>query len=266
MMKKTCIFAIMFSMVMTITCFAGEWKQDSSGWKYQKDDGVYACSSWQMIDSQWYYFNHSGYMATNTLTPDGYWLDENGLMREDERIYGTAVFNPTSYEIKGDKIEIIGNLCDTGYASQDYINSLKIGDYVMRPALYSNRVSEFTMQSRITEIKISDGLKTVATEVTFSDKLGDYTETYWMNSQFMNMIPSEGMDGPRYRVVKKDIKLIADANTSFIPGEYKVCNSMKEFLNQWVSTEYPNEWAVLEVIMEGSHIEKAVDRNANYAG
>lgn len=54
------------------------WKQDNTGWWYQNADGSYPKSVWQQIDSKYYYFNESGYMLSNTTTPDGYQVDESG--------------------------------------------------------------------------------------------------------------------------------------------------------------------------------------------
>lgn len=65
---------------MCMTTFAGEWKQDATGWWYQNDDGGYPVSTWQEIDGKQYYFNENGYLLTNTITPDGQQVDENGAL------------------------------------------------------------------------------------------------------------------------------------------------------------------------------------------
>ena len=74
----------------------GSWQSNSTGWWYQNADGSYPANEWQQINGSWYYFNESGYMVasmwignyylgengsmlTNTTTPDGYVVDENGL-------------------------------------------------------------------------------------------------------------------------------------------------------------------------------------------
>lgn len=71
------------------------WVQDSTGWRYQNTDGSYLTNIWKEIGGAWYYFEGNGYMAankwignyyvgsngamlTNTTTPDGYKVDENG--------------------------------------------------------------------------------------------------------------------------------------------------------------------------------------------
>ena len=64
--------------------YAGEWRQDETGFWYQEDDGSYPINSWKWIDgngdgiAECYFFDRSGYLAVNTTTPDGYTVDENG--------------------------------------------------------------------------------------------------------------------------------------------------------------------------------------------
>ena len=56
------------------------WKQNGDTWRYLKKNGSYAASTWiQDSDGKWYYFNLGGRMVTNTTTPDGYYVDENGV-------------------------------------------------------------------------------------------------------------------------------------------------------------------------------------------
>lgn len=69
--------------VMTVlfagTAFAGEWKRDNVGWWYQNDDGSYQQNRWlQDTDGKYYYFNESGYMLSDTTTPDGYQVGTDG--------------------------------------------------------------------------------------------------------------------------------------------------------------------------------------------
>lgn len=87
-MKKVKLLfaAVVLSITMSFSAFAGQWNQDAKGWWYQNDDGTYPVSSWQWIDgnadgvSECYYFNESGYCLTNTTTPDGKTVDANGAL------------------------------------------------------------------------------------------------------------------------------------------------------------------------------------------
>ncbi len=59
----------------------GSWKSDSNGWWYEDTLGWYAVSSWQKIDSIWYYFGNDGYLVTNQYV-DGYWVNADGAWAE----------------------------------------------------------------------------------------------------------------------------------------------------------------------------------------
>lgn len=73
------------------------WKQTGSGWMYYEND-VQLKNAWRMLDGSWryfgetgalvfgeqsiggktYYFDTAGRLYTNTVTPGGYQVDENG--------------------------------------------------------------------------------------------------------------------------------------------------------------------------------------------
>lgn len=72
------ITTIALSTIMSVTALAGEWKQDSKGWWYQNNDESYPVNCWQEINGKQYYFNDSGYLLTNTTTPDGKQVNSNG--------------------------------------------------------------------------------------------------------------------------------------------------------------------------------------------
>lgn len=79
-MRKTKVLVTTMALMvsMSITAFAGEWKQDAIGWWYQNDDGSYPINGWQTIDGKDYYFDENGYMLTDTVTPDGFSVDSSG--------------------------------------------------------------------------------------------------------------------------------------------------------------------------------------------
>lgn len=76
--------AVCLTVASTSTAFAGQWKADRTGWWYQNDDGTFPANRWQWIDgdqdgvAECYYFNRSGYLFWNTMTPDGYQVNSNG--------------------------------------------------------------------------------------------------------------------------------------------------------------------------------------------
>jgi len=77
---KLIITTAIFSVVMSTAVFAGEWKQDTNGWWYQNDNGSYPVNCWQDINGKQYYFNESGYILTNTTTPDGKQVGADGAI------------------------------------------------------------------------------------------------------------------------------------------------------------------------------------------
>ncbi|MCR5226676.1 MAG: InlB B-repeat-containing protein [Eubacterium sp.] len=71
-----------------------EWKCNSTGWWVEDTTGWYPVSQWQKIDGIWYYFNSSGYMASNEYY-DGYWLNSDGSCAE--QYYLTWKCNSTGW-------------------------------------------------------------------------------------------------------------------------------------------------------------------------
>ncbi|GEM_PF-6323505 len=64
--------------------YAGQWKQDENGWRYQNDAGNYQTGWYQDADGRWYYFDEqTTYMLTNTKTPDGYNLGSDGAWQQE---------------------------------------------------------------------------------------------------------------------------------------------------------------------------------------
>lgn len=72
--------ALVFTL--PLVSMAGEWKKDGNGWWYQNNDGSWPSNGWQYIDGKYYYFNGSGYMLANTITPDGYQVGADGAYIE----------------------------------------------------------------------------------------------------------------------------------------------------------------------------------------
>lgn len=81
---------------------SGQWIETENGSWYQNPDGTWPASGWQQIDGSWYFFNAQGYrqtgwvlwnnqqyycdsdgkMLADTTTPDGYYVDANGVWKE----------------------------------------------------------------------------------------------------------------------------------------------------------------------------------------
>lgn len=87
LLMGTIIVGITF--IMEMNAFANQWVLDTNGWWYDTGNGTYPSKCWQWIDgngdgkAECYYFNESGYCLLNTVTPDGYLVDETGAWTVD---------------------------------------------------------------------------------------------------------------------------------------------------------------------------------------
>lgn len=100
------LIACSIFMNNSMFCIAGEYHQPVSdtnqdkrsgeniGWKfinnswYFYDENGFIQTGWICSDSNvWYYLSDSGEMLVNTVTPDGYTVDENGAWVPDAKTY-----------------------------------------------------------------------------------------------------------------------------------------------------------------------------------
>lgn len=107
------ILSILFTLLFCSTIFAGEWKNDEHGTRYLRDDGTYATGWYQDIDGIWYFMDiDTGYLLKNTITPDGYHVNESGAWIQEEimankeinydnvaEINITTLVNPLGYTV-----------------------------------------------------------------------------------------------------------------------------------------------------------------------
>lgn len=54
------------------------WITYQTCWYYMQDNGAMK-TGWQKVNGRWYYLEPDGKMAADTITPDGYRLDRNGI-------------------------------------------------------------------------------------------------------------------------------------------------------------------------------------------
>lgn len=87
--KQIGIFVSVWIMSMAATVPAGAalpsenreapvWKRNEQGWWVENPDGSYYTNIWYPSNGLWYYLGADGYMLTNTITPDGYPVGEDG--------------------------------------------------------------------------------------------------------------------------------------------------------------------------------------------
>ncbi len=103
-MKKLLVLLIatVFAISSTIVSFAGEWKQDNVGWYYQNDDGSYVKNDWLTLGDERYHFDTNGYMQTGLIEVNGikHYFNNDGQM----------MFNGDTPE--GYRIDIDGRVID----------------------------------------------------------------------------------------------------------------------------------------------------------
>lgn len=132
----TVMCGLAIAIAAAVTSYAGEWKADNGGWWYQNDDGSYAVSGWQWIDgnkdgiAESYYFNEKGYILSSCMTPDGYYVNEDGAWAAN----GTV----QTKNIGGEAVSFDRALVDQTFyingtgeeAMQIYFNITQSGDIV----------------------------------------------------------------------------------------------------------------------------------------
>jgi len=102
-MKKKLLSLVMAGvmvMSMSVSAFAGSWEQTNSGWRYQNSDGTYKQNTWAWLDenmdgiAECYCFDYKGYMYSDTVTPDGYYVNSEGAWTEHGKVMTKASYIP----------------------------------------------------------------------------------------------------------------------------------------------------------------------------
>ena len=86
--KLIALSALTLSLIMVVPVFADNpvgWQKNETGWWYGTNatGTTWYHDGWQWIDdgnnlAHCYYFDANGYILTNTTTPDGYTVNEDG--------------------------------------------------------------------------------------------------------------------------------------------------------------------------------------------
>jgi len=94
-MKNSLYLLIVFFILaeaMSVNVYAGEWKREPRGWRWENDDGSSPVSSWQWLDGngdrvyEYYYFDQDGYMVTDAEVSDGSHLNQDGAWVVDGEV------------------------------------------------------------------------------------------------------------------------------------------------------------------------------------
>lgn len=101
--RKSATRILLATIVLTagisLSAYAAEWKQDTTGWQYEQDGGGYA-TGWNWIDGKCYYFADNGYMLANTEV-DGYTLNADGQWTVDGIVQIQGAGAETGYNENG---------------------------------------------------------------------------------------------------------------------------------------------------------------------
>lgn len=86
-MKRKNLLILIVSVVLTLGAgvfsawAATGWEQLNGSWIYYDSSGSKVTDQWKKgADDKWRYLNSAGYMAVNSWTSDGYYVDSNGIM------------------------------------------------------------------------------------------------------------------------------------------------------------------------------------------
>lgn len=104
-MKRKSLLILVISAVLTLgtgiftTWAATGWEQTNGSWVYYDSYGSKVTDQWKKgADDKWRYLNNAGYMAVNSWTSDGYYVDSNGIMVENKWLKLGANYNGTTNE------------------------------------------------------------------------------------------------------------------------------------------------------------------------
>ena len=102
------------------------WQQDTTGWKWQNEDGTYITNGWKYLDgnndgwAEWYYFQDNGYILTNT-TYMGSEFNGDGAYVKDGVVQRIRVIRPADVEQAVKAMDIKLN---TDFIKQEYVDLL----------------------------------------------------------------------------------------------------------------------------------------------
>ena len=82
---------------------AGEWVKEGSKWWYRNRDGSYTTENWQYIDNKWHYFDSQGYMVTGWVN----WKDHSYYCGKDGAMWASC-WTPDGYYVDGDGMWVSG--------------------------------------------------------------------------------------------------------------------------------------------------------------
>lgn len=81
----------------SVTTASEGWEESGENWKYRMTDGSYVTNAWkQTADGKWYYFDESSLMMKDAVTPDGHYVDADGVWVENTNASSEGSLNEGS--------------------------------------------------------------------------------------------------------------------------------------------------------------------------
>ena len=110
---------------MAGTAFAGQWQQDSIGWKWQENDGSFTTNRGRWLDgnvdgvAEYYMFDETGHCYINTTTPNFVTVNENGAWVDNGVVHTATVYGQTPYDKNVNKsVMTLLNKTNDGYSTK----------------------------------------------------------------------------------------------------------------------------------------------------
>lgn len=140
--KLTFILSFIISIFMGSNVYAGQWESDRFGWSYYDDNNNFMQESWKKINNCWYHFNEDGYIQKGWFNDNGKWYylsEENGIMLSDSitpdgyYVDSTGVWNANvSYRPSSEKAPIYSYLPqmeeNNGYYKNIFLNNYWVNE------------------------------------------------------------------------------------------------------------------------------------------
>ena len=131
-MKKMAmrVLPVILCMAAAGPAYGAQWRtgaeENAGRWWYDKEDGTFARSGWQWIDgdgdgiSQCYYFDENGWMAADTVTPDGYTVNADGAWTENGQVMMREAEEEMRIVVENNGRELVFRLNDSQAAKDLY--------------------------------------------------------------------------------------------------------------------------------------------------
>ncbi len=172
-LKITAFITLAISLTIAGTAFAGTWEtgsgENSQKWKYNYENGTYAENGWQWIDgnndgiAECYYFDVDGWMLSNTITPDGYQVNESGAWVKDNNVQTKTLSNENTnltnasdgtyylyktdvYDYETQKQLLNGKDTDSASSLQEFYDWGKSRKFILS-ASWDEKVDRLTMKN-----------------------------------------------------------------------------------------------------------------------